>query len=398
MLLERNQAVVGAIFCALLLVGTFLAITIDRGVIAGGVTVSALFTDAAGLEAGDSVLVAGVRAGSVQSVEVHGEVARAQLRVETEMPSDSRARIILQNFLGKRAVMLEAGGAWDQPLQDGDVIPVGRTSTPVDFPELGDETVRLLRESDVDALQTLITSVADVTEGQHDNVEQLLTGVQRLSNVLSDKREELRDVLVKSEQLVDAFADKDDEIVTIIDEFGSTLDRLARRRNDLERLLEATARSSTATAELVGDERVRLDRVLAELREDLAIVDRHQVDIAHAFAYGGVAFEGFANIARQGELDNPYWGNIFADSLGPLGVDALFGCGGVVDQLFDEVLGPDPRTCDEQDQGGPGEDDGEGGGRAAGARRQREAASFGSLFSRPAAGAHVAARSAEDAR
>ena len=45
------------------------------------------------------------------------------------------------------------------------------------------------------------------------------------------------------------------------------------------------------------------------------------------------------------EIDNPTWGNVFVTSLGGAGVGALLDCGGALDQLFTDLIGPDPR-CD----------------------------------------------------
>lgn len=378
MLMERNQVIIGVIFSLILIAGTVLGIMFDRSWIAGGYNITAYFSDAAGLQAGDNVLIAGVRSGAVQSVTLTGDgdegYVQAVLRVEAPMPADTSASIILQNFLGKRAVMLRAGTAWDDQLAEGDEIPVEHTDTPVDFTELNQESVDLLRGTDVDALRQLISSVADVTEGQREEVERLLDGLQRFTQVVAERRDDLATLIDRSEDIFGTLSDKDQEILTIIDRFGSTLDMLAERREDIERLLEETARSSNLAADLVADQREQLDRVLDELHTDLEIIDAHQVDLAHVMAYGGVSFEGYANIARQGEGDNPYWTNIFAQSQGEVGVDALVGCGGAIDDLLDQVFGEDPRTCEEQDA-----DDG-------GTPSSQPSSSFRSFFSRSLVG------------
>ncbi|MBW3577220.1 MAG: MCE family protein [Actinobacteria bacterium] len=352
MLLQRNQVIVGLVFAAMLAVGTFIGIVFDRSWITGGIVVSASFHDAAGLEAGDAVMIAGLRAGAVESVGLddNGRVV-TELRITEPMPADTRASIALQNFLGKRVVKLHAGDAWERLLRDGDVIPDSRTSTPVDYAELNQETVRLLRGSDVDALAQLISSIADVTEGQREEVEALLEGLQDVTRVIAERRDELAAAIDRSEDVFAVLADEDREIVRIVDAFGSTLDRLAANRDDVTRLLRETAKASNAVADLVAEDRQQLDRALQELHRDLRIVDAHMVDVAHVLAYGGVSFEGYANITKSGPADNPYWGNVFTQSLGSLGVDVLFGCGGALDDFLDQVLGPDPRSCDDIDGG-----------------------------------------------
>lgn len=351
MLLERDQVVVGALFAVLLAGLSVFAVTASDDLFRRGDDVVIELANAEGLRSGDDVLVAGLRAGTVRSVELAGGHVDVHVRFEAEVPRDSRARLLLRNLVGKRAIEIVTGDDWDHLLVDEERprIPVDRTSGLIDVPELGDETVALLRDADTEALTVLVRSLADVTEGQHDEVGTLLRGLDRFAGVLAQEREALGTLVSRSAVLVDAAADRDEDLVTIIDRFGSTLDELATRREHLRRLLEATAGASALTADLIGDERERIDHSLAELHEVLEIVDRHQVDVAHTFAYGGVAFLGFSEVGRSGDEDTPFWGNILTQGIGPAGIDAFAGCGGVVDRFLDRIFGE--AECPEREPG-----------------------------------------------
>lgn len=359
MLLERNQAVIGAIMAIVLVVGTVFAVGASGGLFKPGEEIEAEFADAAGLGPGDFVTVAGIRVGEVLSVEIDGDVARTRFTLNSDgVPSDSTANIYIRNTLGKRAIALEPGTSTTY-LTGGDVIPVDRTRTPVDLPELGDRSAELLGEVNVDALQSLITSLADITEGNRQDVDELLDGLQRVTKVVADKKDDLGRLIEQAEILIDAAADKDQEIVRIIDAFGSTLDRVATRRVELQRLLAETATASDLSADLLEERRAQLDRILFELAEDLEIVDDHQVDLAHALAYAGVGVDGFASIGYQNgpaENDTPHWGNVFVTGLGQAGVGALLGCGGALDQALTDALGPDP-SCEEVEAPGGADDE-----------------------------------------
>ncbi|MTV25686.1 MCE family protein [Nitriliruptoraceae bacterium ZYF776] len=346
MLLERNQLVIGLVVIAVLAVGTVFAVGATGGLFVAGEPMEAELEDAAGLKSGDFVFVGGFRAGEVTSVEIDGSLVRVGFSVTApDLPSDSMANVILANTLGKRGLEIVPGSA-SSTLEAGSVIPLERTSTPVDVPELGDRATELLGETNVAALQELTTALADVTDGARDDVESLLQGVEDVSRIVSDRREELETVLDRATTLVDAAASKDEEIVAIIDDFGTVLERLVTRRADITRLLEETASTSTLTADLIEERRTQLDRVLASLSEDLAIVDDHQVDLAHTLAYLGVSLDGFSSIGVSGgsdKVDNPRWGNVFATNLGSIGVGSLLECNGALDVLFADLLGPDPR-------------------------------------------------------
>ncbi len=349
MLLERNQVIIGLVVMVVLAIGTAFAVGASGGMFKPGEEVQAEFADAAGLGSGDFVFVAGVRVGEVLDVTIDGDIARATFTVTSDgVPADSGAAIFVRNTLGKRAIRLEPGDS-SEYLTGGDVIPVDRTTTPVDLPELGDRSAELLGQVNVDALQDLVTALADVTEGNREDVTALLDGLDKVTAVVSDRKEELGSLIDRAEVLIDAAADKDQDIVRIIDAFGSTLDRLAARRDDITRLLRETASTTDITADLIADRRTQLDRILGELDQDLQIVDDHQVDLAHALAYAGVGVRGFSSIAYQGgpaKADTPGWGNVFVTGLGEAGVQALLGCGGTLDDALTQLLGPDPNCED----------------------------------------------------
>jgi phospholipid/cholesterol/gamma-HCH transport system substrate-binding protein len=353
MLIERSQAVIGLISAVVVGAGATFGVLATAGMFEPGDLIHAEFDDAAGLQEGDFVFVAGHRAGRVMAVELDGDNALAEFTLTApEIPADSTVDVIIQNTLGRRALKVTPGSS-STMLAEGDVIPIDRTGSPVDLPELGDRSAELLGGVDVESLQDLTTALANVTDGAHDDVETLLEGVEDVSRIVSERREEISSVLEHAETVVDAAAEKDQQIVAIIDDFGSVLDRLVDRRGDISRLLTETAASSTATADLVEERREQIDHVLSQLHGDLRVVDSHQVDLAHTFSTLAAGLEGFAGIGYQGgeaRRDNPYWGNVFTTGLGAVGVGALLDCNGAIDVLLTDLMGPDPRC-----EGEPGE-------------------------------------------
>lgn len=349
MLLERNQAVVGLVAAAIIAVSTVFAVGLSAGAFIAGYPVAVEFENAAGIIPGDDVLVAGVRAGQVTDVRIDGGHIVIEVHTTAELPVDSSAAIVNENLLGARAVELTAGADWDRLLENDPLarIPLDRTRVPVDVPELGDATVDLLRDADAGALAELITSVADITEGQRDEVGRLLDGLADVGQLVTEDRESLIALVDRAHTVVDAVEDRDDDLVRTIDAFGATVDELSARRERIRSLLTGTHDTAALTGDLLRDHRSEIDRVLDEADALVAIIDRHQVDLAHAVAYGGVAFSGFASVGKSGPADNPSWGNILTSGVGEAGIDAFAGCGGVIDQILDQLLGP--AECPEQE-------------------------------------------------
>src|SRR5205823_13714557 len=122
------------------------------------------------------------------------------------------------------------------------------------------------------------------------------------------------------------------------------------------------------TADLVQRNRGKLDATLDALHTDLAVIDRHQIDLAATIGYLNQAVQGYSSVGYSSGVPNR-WANIFVQSLGPAGVDALLGPCGAVDQLIDTILG---LNCNNETVpgggafGGGGSGSGKGGGGGSG--------------------------------
>ena len=346
MLLERNQAVIGVIATLIIAIGTAFAVGATGGLFVPGERYQADFSDAGGLEIGNFVFIAGVRVGEVTGIELLEDRVRVEFASEAPpFPVDSSADIIIQNTLGKRAIRVNVGTA-EEKASPGFRIPLERNGDPVDLPQLGDESAELLTELDVSKLQDLTTALADVADASNEDLSRLLVGIEDVAGIIVERRTELERLLQEGATLMRAVDEVDQDIVRIIDAFGSTLDRLDSRRGDIQRLLAETVDATDTANDLLLDREEQIDRVLTDLHTDLEVVDAHQVDLAHIFAYLGAGLEGFSSIGYYGgeaKFDNPSWGNVLATELGPAGAEALLGCGGTFDQVFTEAIGPDPR-------------------------------------------------------
>ena len=93
------------------------------------------FTDVSGLQAGDTVRVAGVEVGKVGGVSVHGDVARVSFSLETSqhVTTTTRASIHFANLLGELYLDILPGAPGGTPLKPGGVIPVSQTTPPLDL-------------------------------------------------------------------------------------------------------------------------------------------------------------------------------------------------------------------------------------------------------------------------
>jgi phospholipid/cholesterol/gamma-HCH transport system substrate-binding protein len=180
-----------------------------------------------------------------------------------------------------------------------------------------------------------------------------------VTQAVDERRAQLASLITALKVVSTTLASKDRTILSLIDHLNPVLSNLAVRQQAIRRLLEATDLASHDTADLVARNRGVLDATLRGLHTDLAVLDRHQVDLAATIQYLDASVHGYQSVGySQSSGGNTYhtsggfpnrWANIFVQSLGPFGVDALLGQCGAVDQLVDQVLGTD---CNKQPKGG----------------------------------------------
>jgi phospholipid/cholesterol/gamma-HCH transport system substrate-binding protein len=337
-ILERNQRVIGTVALVLILAATVLGLLLQGGLLTPTYRVTAFFTDAAGIVEGDNVTVAGLPAGTVKDIRVERGLVAMELGIEDgiALTRDSNAEIVIETLLGRRSVAV-VNGQEDRPLQDGDVITVDRTTTPIDITELGDIQVELLEASDADAFEGFLLDIAEITEGKAAEVDALVTGLNQVLEAVDARRLQLVRLIESLRTISTTLGSRDDNIVRIIDNLNVVLGNLEDRQQELETLLESTASASVETADLVRRNRAVLDSTLHHLTDDLDVLGNHQLDLAAGIAYLENAVQGYSSVGySQGQPNR--WANIFVESLGPLDAGILGECG-VIDKLVDEYFG-----------------------------------------------------------
>jgi phospholipid/cholesterol/gamma-HCH transport system substrate-binding protein len=352
--LERSQRLIGLAGIGFILGGSAFALLLTGGVFARTYKVTAVFTDAAGIQPGDKVTVAGLPAGTVKALRIeHGQVAiDLAVNKSVSVPADSDAEVVIETLLGRRAISLVAGQS-DEELVDGSVIPADRTTTPIDITQLNDISVRLMNESDAAALNDFLAEVTKVTTGKKAQVRQIVTGLNSVLDAVDSRKQQLGQLIEALRKVFTTLGERDKTILGLIDHLDPVLANLAERQEDLKTLLQATDSASHETADLVIRNRKVLDSTLNSMHQVLTILDRHQLDLAATLSYLNDSVEGYQSVGYSQGVPNR-WANIFVQSLGPVGVDTLLGQCGLIDQLIDQMLGTDCQTSSPAGTSGTG--------------------------------------------
>ncbi|MDQ3981704.1 MAG: MCE family protein [Actinomycetota bacterium] len=309
---ERSPFLIGIFSILGIAAGTALAFSLDKiPFVKQAYEVTAEFGDAAGLNPENQVRVAGIKVGTVESVELARDKVVVTMQIDngTEIPKDATAEIKLATLLGTKFV--EIDGAGDEPfLEEGDVIPLERTEVPYEIYQAANQGTDVLEGLNGPRLNRMLVQLTKLTAAAEDEVGEALEGLDDLGGGLNAREDELKELLAGADDLTVLLADEGDEIVRLVDASNDVLGSLARKREEVQSLLEVTKQMAGEVTGLIRDNRSKLDGIVRKLDRALLVLDRNIEHIDVALEYAGPSSRYFGNITRQGR-----WADIFSCAL-----------------------------------------------------------------------------------
>ena len=318
---DRNPYAVGIV--SMLIIGLLTGLAFMVGLLhllEDTYTMEGSFTDAAGLRNGDDVKLAGVKVGRVTGVEAdreHGLVTVTWVvNSGVDIRSDAGADIALETLLGSKYIRITDPAKGDElyadlPREDR-VVPVDRTTTPVDVFDLTREATQRIEQTDNDKLNELIKQLAAITEGKRATITDLIHSVGTLSSAINEREGELDALLKSADELAANLADKDQTLVALIDSSRTVLDFLIQRRDEMAAALGAGSDAVRSLSVLIDTNADELDAILDDLHPTLATVDANMPQLNRALAIAGPAFYGQSLAGTHGP-----WQDVYIASLGP---------------------------------------------------------------------------------
>ena len=160
-----------------------------------GYKVFTLFPDVAGLDVGDTVRVAGVRVGKVETIELEGNQGRVSFTVDHRVAlyEDATAQIGTYGLLGDRYIEIDPGHSTLPRVEPG-----GEIHSAVS-PEQLDALVAKLSDvaSDIKAVTTTLKNVLGGAEGEQ-ALREILTNTRDLSKelvqIVGENQEDFRQI------------------------------------------------------------------------------------------------------------------------------------------------------------------------------------------------------------
>lgn len=299
-----------AIFATVMTVLTALLIMTFSGYRSGSaVPYSASFVDASGLKEGDTVRVAGIRIGTVESVKL-----RPDKSVSVEFNADrslvltkgTRAAVRYLNLVGDRYLELVNDPGSTEFLSEGARIPEDRTMPALDLDQLLGGLKPVIRGLNPQDVNALTTSLIDIFQGQGGTLESLMSRTSSFTNTLADNSAVL-------EQLIDNLAIATATISDDGQRFSATLDRLhqlvselATDRDRIGASIESLSEGTAAVSELLGQARPPLAATVSELGRLASNVDAQKDRLGTAIQKAPENYRKMMRLGAYGNFFNYY--------------------------------------------------------------------------------------------
>ncbi|WP_121253403.1 MCE family protein [Nocardioides ferulae] len=267
------------------------------------------FVDATGVVEGDDVRIAGVKVGTVESIEVVDR-NRAQVtftvQESTRLTEATHASIRYRNLVGQRYVSLSQEGTAGGELDEGDTIPVSQTSPALDLTVLFNGFKPLFQALSPDDLNKLSYEIVQVFQGEGGTLEGLLAHTASLTNTLAGRDELIGDLIVNLDQVLDHIGDRDDQLSELIVNFRTLVGGLKDDRQAILSSLDQISELSVETADLVSGIRPKFAEDIKQLRRFAGNVDRNKAELDRALQVLPIKLNKIGRTATYGSWFNFY--------------------------------------------------------------------------------------------
>jgi len=309
---EQNPVVVavaGLAILALIALATYFSS--DLPLIGGGTGYTAYFAEAAGLQPGNEVRIAGVTVGRVTGVSLDRGKVAVTFRVRGAWVGNrTTASIEIKTLLGDKYLALDPLGSSAQ--QPGTPIPLSRTTSPYDvtqaFSGLGQQISKINTAQLTQSLRTL--SAAFATTPPY--VRKALRGLAALSASVASRDAAVTSLLAGARQVTGTLAREDSRFQALLGDGNLLLAELRQRQAAIHALLVSTQALAVQLSGLVSDDQAQLGPALQALDQVTTVLKDDQASLAKAVALAGPYYRLLGN-----SLGNGRWFDVYLCGLVP---------------------------------------------------------------------------------
>jgi virulence factor Mce-like protein len=235
---------------------------------------TAEFLQAASLETGNRVTIAGIEVGHVAGVKLDGDHVEADVMVRNNihLGADTKAAIKVATILGSRYLELVPDGPDALPNK---TISLAHTEVPYDLQSLLNDATNTFDQVDSDQFAQSLTVLGKQLDGLPALVPQAMANLHALSSIIADRRDQLGTLLKSTQQIANTLWSQQADLGNLTDQAQDLIGALVARQDAFHAMLHALTNLVDSLDKIVVNDRPMLDDMLTNLRELTNMVGQH---------------------------------------------------------------------------------------------------------------------------
>lgn len=237
---------------------------------------SAVFTDVSRLKKGQSVRVAGIRVGTVNSVSLQPDkkvVVNFDADRNVVLTEGSRAAVRYLNLVGDRYLELVDGPGSPKRLTAGAQIPVSRTAPALDLDLLLGGLKPVTQGLNARDVNELTSGLLQVFQGQGGTLESLFSRTTSFSNALADNDQTVQQLIDNLNIVIGTVAKDGKQFSGAIDRLEQLVSGLSGDRDTIGSAIDALDKGTASLADLLAEARPPLSGTIAQLNRLAPVLD-----------------------------------------------------------------------------------------------------------------------------
>jgi virulence factor Mce-like protein len=293
---DRTWLGIVAVIVVSALIGTMLFI----GALGlGHRNVTAHFLQAAALQPGNPITVAGVEVGKVKALKLAGDhvVVDMKVRNDVHLGKDSRAVIKITTILGSRYLALEPGGGGDLP---DNTIDLNHTEVPYDLQAALADVATTYEQVNTDQFAQSLGVLGKQLKTLPPVVPQAMQNIHTLSTIIADRRDQLGELLKTTELVSNTLRSQQANIGNLVRQGRDLVGEFVARQAVFHAMMQSLTELATTLGDLAITNRPELEKLLADLRTLSDMLGQHDDLLRSTLQVGPVTLRQLANATGTG--------------------------------------------------------------------------------------------------
>lgn len=284
----------------------------------GNKSIEAEFAQAAGLKQGDTVDVAGIEVGTVQSAKIERDHIVATFRIDSDLDlgPDARAAIKMSTILGKIHVDLDPGNGSGLP---DNRIPLSNTTVPYNLAKVVNDPRYKSQFEHLERIDPtkLRESLDLLTEQMGDSPQltvQAIDSVGSLAKIINDRRDEVDGLLKNLDQVSQVVSDNRNSVLTLLTQGQAIGDAVSQRQLLIRQLLDNVAGLSKQLQDMGVENNGQFGPLIQNLNTMSEGLEKNRDNLDRLFEIMPVAIRQFNNVMGNGPYGDVYAPWLFPDN------------------------------------------------------------------------------------